>query len=186
MSARLQTLLDRRSAFLGFIQRRVSDRELAEDILQAAYLRALEHSDKLRDSDSIVAWFYALLRNAIVDLYRRHASESSALERLAVELGSDEPSTPDPSMHAFVCGCIEQVLPALRPAYADILREVDLNEEPLSEFAHRHQLTAGNAAVRAHRARLALRRELTRFCGSCSTHGCLDCKCKRPASPGTA
>lgn len=186
MSTPLQTLLDRRTAFLGFIQRRVADRELAEDILQAAYLRALEHTDGLRDSESIVAWFYTMLRNAIIDLYRSRASESSALERLAIELGPDEPSTPDPSVRDFVCGCIEQVLPALRPAYAEILRDVDLNEEPLSDFAHRHQLTAGNAAVRAHRARTALRHELARFCGSCSTHGCLDCQCKLPAPRGIA
>jgi RNA polymerase sigma-70 factor (ECF subfamily) len=31
--------------------------------------------------------------------------------------------------------------------------------------------------VRLHRARQALKRELERSCGTCATHGCLDCTC---------
>ena len=183
--ATLQSLLDRRAHFLAFVSRRVANRELAEDILQTAYMRALQHSSTLRLDESAVAWFYSVLRNAVVDYYRRDATETTAL----MQWGSDhgvigpnamEPATPDPSMRTFVCGCIQAVLPHLRPSYAELLREVDLAEQPLSQFAERHQLTPGNAAVRAHRARAALRTELARFCGACSLHACLDCVCKHP------
>jgi RNA polymerase sigma factor (sigma-70 family) len=179
----LQTLLDRRASFLAFVQRRVSDHSLAEDILQVAYMRALERSGNLREEESAVAWFYAVLRNAVIDHFRHRASESSAIDRWASELGLSseaEPAAADPSARTFICGCIEQVLPTLRPAYAEVLREVDLAEVPLAEFARRHKLKPGNAAVRAHRARAALRRELARTCGSCSVHACLNCVCKRP------
>ncbi|WP_255484333.1 sigma-70 family RNA polymerase sigma factor [Granulicella sp. 5B5] len=176
----LTTLLERRASFLGFVQRRVGDRALAEDILQAAYMRALEHMGSLREEQSATAWFYSVLRNAVIDHHRRSTTESGALSRLAVELGSEEPSTADPSTQKFVCGCIAHVLPMLRPAYAEVLREVDLDEASLGEYARRHGLSTGNAAVRAHRARAALRKELARFCGACSVHACLDCICKRP------
>jgi RNA polymerase sigma-70 factor (ECF subfamily) len=183
MSKTLDNLLDRRSAFLSFVQRRVGDRSLAEDILQSAYVRALENSGGLRQQESAVAWFYSILRNAVIDHFRSRASENSALERWAIELEHDAPqasqsSTPDAFAHDLVCGCIEHLLPTLRPAYAEVLREVDLDEQPLSSFAARHKLTAGNAAVRAHRARAALRRELARVCGACSLHACLNCTCK--------
>jgi RNA polymerase sigma-70 factor (ECF subfamily) len=178
----LQTLLDRHERFLAFVQNRVDDRSLAEDILQVAYMRALEQSGTLRQQESAVAWFYSVLRNAVVDHYRRRTSESAAMDRWVSELGlsgqDGEPSTADLPVHTFVCGCIEQVLPTLRPAYAEILRDVDLAGASLADFAHRHQLTPGNAAVRAHRARTALRRELARTCGACSVHACLDCVCK--------
>jgi len=181
--ATLQTLLDRRDSFLSFVNRRVNDRALAEDILQAAYLRAIERPGNLRtatEDPSAIAWFYKVLRNVVIDHYRHHASEASALGRFAVELG--DPFTPDPSTHTFICGCIDYLLPTLRPAYAEVLREVDLAEAPLTDYAQRHNLTPGNAAVRAHRARAALRRELARCCGACSLHACLDCDCKHPTA----
>lgn len=176
----LQTLLDRRERFLAFVQSRVDDRSLAEDILQVAYIRALEQSGTLRQDESAVAWFYTVLRNAVIDHYRHHTSEAAAMDRWVSELNltNTEPSTADIPARTFVCGCIEVVLPTLRPAYAEILREVDLADASLADFAHRHKLTPGNAAVRAHRARAALRRELARTCGACSVHACLDCVCK--------
>jgi RNA polymerase sigma-70 factor (ECF subfamily) len=179
----LQTLLDRRERFLAFVHNRVNDRSLAEDILQVAYMRALEQSGTLREQESAVAWFYSVLRNAVIDHYRRRTSETSAMDRWASELGltgpnATEPSTADLPARTFVCGCIEHVLPALRPTYAEVLREVDLADASLSDFARRHHLTPGNAAVRAHRARAALRSELARTCGACSIHTCLDCVCK--------
>ena len=183
----LQTLLDRRARFLAFVQNRVDDRSLAEDSLQAAYVRALEQSHTLREEESAVAWFYSVLRNAVIDHHRRNTSESSAMDRWASELGMTGPnatelSTPHSSTRTFICGCIEHVLPNLRPAYAEVLREVDLGESPLNDFARRHKLTPGNAAVRAHRARAALRTELARTCGACSIHACLDCVCKHPGA----
>jgi RNA polymerase sigma factor (sigma-70 family) len=176
-NAKLEDLLARRSRFLAFVARRVDDRALAEDILQAAYIRALERTDSLRDDESARAWFFAVLRNAIIDHYRRRRTESSALERWTQELA--QVATTSRETHDLVCHCIGYVLPSLRPAYAEVLREVDLNEEPLSAYAARHQLTPGNAAVRAHRARAALKRELARTCGACAEHKCMNCDCRR-------
>ncbi|MGZ7100373.1 MAG: RNA polymerase sigma factor, partial [Candidatus Angelobacter sp.] len=43
-------------------------------------------------------------------------------------------------------------------------------------------ITAENAAVRVHRARKALRRQVELPCGTCAEHGCLDCHCQRAGS----
>lgn len=183
----LETLLEHRASFLNFVDRRVGDRALAEDILQAAYMRALQTAKAentaaaLREEESAVAWFYKILRNAVIDHYRRKATETAAMDRWAKEFGEfgeEGPAVPEEARQ-FVCGCIERVLPQLRPAYAEVLRAVDLEEQPLTEFARRHELTPGNAAVRAHRARTALRTALAKFCGACSLHACLDCVCKQ-------
>lgn len=177
----LKALLDRRTRFLAFVEGRVRDRALAEDILQAAYMRALEKAPAMEE-ESAAAWFYSVLRHAVIDHYRRSSTEGAGRERWAREMGFDEgePAAPEGEARGLVCGCIEHVLPMLRPAYAEVLREVDMEEMPLAEYAKKHSLTAGNAAVRAHRARAALRKELARVCGVCSLHACLDCGCKRP------
>jgi RNA polymerase sigma factor (sigma-70 family) len=176
----LNSLLDLRHQFLGFVQRRVNDRATAEDILQSAFVRTLDSGSQLREDDSAVAWFYRILRNAIIDYYRRRATEGAALERWVQELETE--IQPDPFLHQTACQCIAGALDTLTPAYASLLREVDLAEATLSSYAHAHGITPGNAAVRAHRARAALRKQLTRSCGACATHGCLDCTCQTPAA----
>ena len=84
----LSTILEDRKQFLGFVQRRVSDPALAEDILQAAYMRALQHEGELAEEESVVAWFYRVLRNAVIDSYRRRSSEHKALEGWGREMES--------------------------------------------------------------------------------------------------
>jgi RNA polymerase sigma-70 factor (ECF subfamily) len=46
-------------------------------------------------------------------------------------------------------------------------------------FAAEHGITPTNASIRLLRARQALKKEVTRACGTCAEHGCVDCSCKR-------
>ena len=57
-------LLDNHARFLAFVERRVGSRDVAEDILQEAFVRSLGRTGALRSSDSVTAWFYRVLRNA--------------------------------------------------------------------------------------------------------------------------
>lgn len=178
--ATFASLLDLRRRFLAFLKRRVDNPANAEDILQAAYIRALEARGRLRDDQSAVAWFYRILRNAIIDHYRRRTSEGVALERWAKEL--ELAAAPEPQLEQTACQCIAGALDLITPAYADFLREVDLKGGSLAAYATAHRITSSNAAVRAHRARSALRRQLIRCCGVCAEHGCIECRCKATAA----
>ncbi len=71
--------------------------------------------------------------------------------------------------------------PDPRP-YASLLREVDLGETSLTAYAHSQNITPAMLLSRAHRARTALRKQLIRCCGTCATHGCLDCTCRATAA----
>jgi len=171
----INSLLDQRRQFLQFVERRVSTRATAEDIIQAAYIRAMEQAATLRSDESAVAWFYRILRNAVIDHYRHRAAEDRALEQwandLAIEAQFDSPT------QQIVCQCINNVLEKLKPAYTEIIREVDLTENTLESFAKKSGITPGNAAVRAHRARQALKKQLILTCRTCAKHGCIDCTC---------
>ena len=174
-SGPVASLLAQRQQFLRFVERRVSSPALAEDILQSAYMRALEHGAELRAQESSTAWFYRLLRNAVIDFYRRRTVEDRALEEWAREL--DMEVAPNDLTQDVVCGCIVGVLPSLKASYAEIVQKVDLEEEPLESFARRVGITVGNAGVRIHRARKALKQRLVEACGTCSLSGCLKCDC---------
>jgi RNA polymerase sigma-70 factor (ECF subfamily) len=166
-----------RKQFLHFLLRRVDSLATAEDILQSAYMRALEQSSTLRSEESAVAWFYRILRNAVIDHYRHRAAEDRALERWAQELAVE--TQPDPQTHQIVCECIGDVLSSMKPAYSEIIRDVDLQGSSLQTFAEKANVTAANTAVRVHRAHQALKKQLTLVCGTCAKHGCVDCNCTR-------
>jgi len=158
--------------FLAFLEARLPSRDIAEEVLQAAFARTLEKGGEIRDSESAVAWFYRLLRNSLTDYYRRRASEAKAREREA-----NEPPLEEEDLLAAVCACMATLLPNLKHEYADVLRRADLAETPIGQVASELGITTNNATVRLHRARQALKRELERSCGTCATHGCLDCLC---------
>jgi len=175
MAALEEQLFGARREFLGFVRRRVADPDLAEDILQDALLRAVQSADDLADEARLVPWFYRILRNAIVDAYRRGAVRQRHTTSLPDDFDlPDEPSEADAQR---LCECFRALIPTLKPEYAEVLEAVDLDEEPTEQVTARLGITANNLKVRRHRARQALRQRLEETCRVCSTHGCLDCTC---------
>ncbi len=175
---RVQALVDNHRAFLRFLERRVGSREEAEDILQDAFGRSLDRVEAIGDDESAVRWFYRVLRNAVVDHYRRQAAAGRAAEAAAREF--DETVAP-PELEREICGCVRQLAGTLKPEYAAALQQVDVEGVPVKAFAERTGISASNAGVRVFRAREALRKQVVTSCGTCAEHGCLDCTCGKPA-----
>jgi DNA-directed RNA polymerase specialized sigma24 family protein len=69
----------------------------------------------------------------------------------------------------------------LKPAHADLLRRVELQDESVTAAAHALGITSNHASVTLHRARAELRRKLETFCGACAEGACLDCDCDDPS-----
>lgn len=167
--------------FLAFVERRVGDRALAEEIVQDALVRSLEHLGEIRES--AIGWFYRVLRNAIIDRARREATQRTRLEALATEL---ETTQTDQELQDVVCRCVGVLAETLKPEYADALRRIDVDGMLVKDYAEQAGISASNAGVRVFRAREALRKQVARSCGTCATHGCLDCTCGGPAPHATA
>ncbi len=167
----VRDLLADREAFLSFVRSRVRSDADAEDIFQQSLIRAAEHADDVRDRDRTRAWFFQILRRALADHHAKWALRESKLALLANDVGD---ATPE---EVAVCACSLGQLDRIRPDYADILRRVDIADEPLASAADALGITVNNATVRLHRARKALRDQLREFCGTDSIRACLDCGC---------
>lgn len=167
-------MITQHERFLRFLASRVEDAATAEDILQAAYVKAMEHGSEIRDDESTVAWFYRILRNAVTDHYRRRASRAKVYEAFASEM----PETYEPEIKAAICECIGDVIATLKPEYRSAIEQVDLGEIPVESFAQSEQISPNNASVRLHRARKAVAQQLKTVCGACAEHKCLDCTCR--------
>ncbi len=173
----VRVLVDNHARFLSFLERRVGRREVAEEILQEAFVRGLDKGASLREAESVTAWFYRLLRNALVDHLRRRGTEERALQLAAHEPAEEEPA-PDEALMGTVCGCVRGLIETLKPEYAAAIRRVDLEGQSVQAFAAEAGISANNAGVRLHRAREALHKQLVKSCGTCTEHGCLECTCE--------
>ena len=160
--------------FLRFVERRIGNRALAEEIVQDAFVRSLDRGDEIRDS--VVGWFYRVLRNAVIDRQRRQAVADRRLDQFAAELESSGDGGEE--LTGVVCKCVGELAGTLKPEYADALRRIEVEGVAVKDYADAAGISASNAGVRIFRARDALRKQVARSCGTCAEHGCLDCSCK--------
>lgn len=176
-SHRLAAALDsQRSAFKAFLTARVGSEAEAEDILQNGLLKALRQAGDLQDESKLVAWFYQLLRNALVDHFRRRGAarrRDDLLGETTAALGENVAAAWQPHL----CDCLGGVIATLKPPHAELLRRVDLEGESVQIVARDLKLTPNHASVTLHRARKELRTRLENFCGDCAAGACLDCDC---------
>lgn len=175
------TLVANHREFLAFVEKRVGNRATAEEILQDAFVRSMDKLDTVRDT--AIGWFYRVLRNAIIDHHRRRAAAERRDEAYAREenlvVGND-----DAELQRVVCKCVAQIAETLKPEYAAALKRVEIDGVSVKDYADEAGISSNNAGVRIFRAREALRRQVARACGTCATHGCIDCTCGESATHG--
>jgi RNA polymerase sigma factor (sigma-70 family) len=175
--AALAELGRHRAQFVAFARRRVATDADAEDLVQQAFARAAERLGDLRDPQTARAWFFRVLRRLVIDQYARRAVRERKLEELGPSL---EVATPE---EAASCACALGLLETLRPEYADIVKRVDLHDQPVDQVAVALGISANNAGVRLHRARARLRADLQAMCGpgaAAARAPCGDCDCPPP------
>lgn len=159
--------------FLRFVERRIGSRALAEEIVQDAFVRSLDRGDEIRDS--VVGWFYRVLRNAVIDYQRRQTVADRRLDQFAAEL--DASGEADEELAKIACACVLKLADTLKPEYSDALRRIEVDQVAVKDYADANGISPNNAGVRIFRAREALRKQVARSCGTCAEHGCLDCTC---------
>ncbi len=174
------TLVANHREFLAFVQKRVGNAAVAEEILQDAFVRSIDKLDSVRET--AIGWFYRVLRNAIIDHHRRHAAAERRDEAYARE--EELAAERDDELHRVVCKCVAQLADTLKPEYATALRRVEVDGVSVKDYADEAGISSNNAGVRIFRAREALRKQVVRSCGTCATHGCLDCTCDQSPTHG--
>src|SRR5687768_7840099 len=179
----LDALLENHRAFLSYLERRVGDRALAEDILQDAFAKVVSRPEQAPSDEGIVPWFYRTLRNAAIDQFRRRGAADRAYEAFARELETHQ--TPTDDMETEICACVSRLANTLKPEYAEALQAVEVRGTPVKTFAEQHGLSASNAGVRIFRAREALKKRVMESCGTCAEHGCVDCTCRARSRHGS-
>jgi RNA polymerase sigma-70 factor (ECF subfamily) len=173
-------LVEHGDALYRYARSRVGDREMAEDLVQDAFLAALQSRDRFQGRATVRTWLLSILRHKILDHYRRVAASLPTVEL-------DPAGKPDPVINRYFSGkgfwknalaswkapgqavedrefwdvldrCLSRLPRSLSTVF--ILRERE--ELDNAELQRILAVSEGNLRVRLHRARLLLRECLER------------------------
>lgn len=141
---------------LKWVAVRTGDREVALDVVQETFARALQKAHRFRDrgDGSALPWLRAIARNLVLDWQRRGAVE----DRVRRELGlrADEHSDPGPVSHELASSLAR--LPA--DQRAAVAARVVLGAD-YDEIAALNGISRANARARVSRGLRSLRSHLS-------------------------
>ncbi|MGN6131203.1 MAG: RNA polymerase sigma factor [Nocardioidaceae bacterium] len=121
----------------------------AEDVVQEAFVRALDHASRFRRVDNPEAW----LRTVAVNLYRSRWRRLRRFARLAPQLADGAPATSQDGADRIALLAALRVLPA---AQREVIALHHLADLPVHEVAATLGVPAGTVKARLSRGRTAL------------------------------
>ncbi len=156
----------------SLVYRMVRDRELAEDLSQETFIKALNALDSYRPEYKFSSWIFKIANNAAIDQLRRreldtlslegspHAVTPEAVEATALQIGARGESALDAVASIELGGEIEKAIAQLRPEYRSCILLRHVEGYAYEEIAQILDLPLGTVKTYIHRARHELRRAL--------------------------
>lgn len=156
----------------SLLYRMVRDRELAEDLAQEAFIKALNAIESYRPEYKFSSWIFKIANNAAIDHLRRreldtlslegspHAETPEAVEATALQIGDRQESPLEAVEARELGGQIEQAIAQLRPEYRSCILLRHVEGRAYEEIAEILGLPLGTVKTYIHRARNELRQAL--------------------------
>ena len=160
-----------RSRLRGFIRRRVSRIEDAEDILQEVFYRLAEADKLIKPIDEIAAWLFTVTRNRITDYYRKKQpdllpkyfdeEESEAISGLE-GLFTDPDDNPEMLyLRSAVMEELAEALLELPEEQREVFEMTELQGMSFNEIAEKTRVPVNTLISRKHYAIKHLRNRLS-------------------------
>lgn len=153
----------------SLIYRMVRDRELAEDLAQETFVKALNAVESYRPEFKFSSWIFKIANNVAIDHLRRrelstlsldgspHAATPEAIQATALQLGDRQETALEELEARELGGEIEQAIGRLRPEYRACILMRHVEGRPYEEIATMLDLPLGTVKTYIHRARNELR-----------------------------
>jgi RNA polymerase sigma-70 factor, ECF subfamily len=153
----------------SLVLRMVRDRQLAEDLSQETFIKALNAIASYRPEYKFSSWIFKIANNAAIDHLRRrelntlsidgspNATSAEDIEATALQVG-DKAETPLAELEARELGtAIEKAIGQLRPEYRSCIMLRHVEGLAYEEIAQLLDLPLGTVKTYIHRARHELR-----------------------------
>ena len=153
----------------SLIYRMVRNRELAEDLAQETFIKALNALESYRPEYKFSSWLFKIANNAAIDHLRKreldtlslegspHADTPQLVEATALQIGEKAESALEAVEHKELGGEIERAIAKLRPEYRTCILLRHVEGRAYEEIAEILNLPLGTVKTYIHRARNELR-----------------------------
>jgi RNA polymerase sigma-70 factor, ECF subfamily len=155
--------LEHLDALFGYAMTLTRDRNVAEDLVQETYLRAVRAANQLSPESNIKSWLFVIMRNAWLNQLRHQRSGPRFVD---IEVESNTRSDLEASPHVVYLRKLERAqvqdaMERLPEAYREIVLLRDFEGFTYQEIATVLDCPAGTVMSRLARAREKLRQMLT-------------------------
>ena len=141
----------------AFIYTRIKEPQLAEDLLQDVFIKALAEGSRFCDLENTRAWLFRVLKNRLIDYQRTAKIYDDVPEHLAAEHKEEAAIT-------NLAVCLPVALNKMQSDDADIIQQCDLEGMTQADYAKHKQLSLSASKSRLQRARKRLKTELQNTC----------------------
>lgn len=135
--------------------RRIADHDIAEDLAQEVWLRALRGVVNLRDGAKLRPWLFGVAHHVAMDRLRRRYAEREVLGDVADEAAAEELESSEPLLRR-----LETQLAGLPLVERETLTLFYLEDLSLAQIAEIQATPVGTVKSRLFRARVMLRRSM--------------------------
>lgn len=143
----------------GFLLQRVSDEQIAEDLLQETFLRIHKGLSDVDDMKRITSWVFQIARNLVVDHYRSKSRVAAAMaDELEADTGEAE------NLNELVAGWLPVMIAQLPDAYREAVELYELKGIPQQQIAAQLGISLSGAKSRVQRGRAKLKALLLDCC----------------------
>lgn len=153
-------IVDSYYMYRGLACRSLRSFDEAEEVIQTFALKAIERTEQLRDVRAVRGWLRRIFQTTLIDYCRQRSGRKRREVPFDDQL-HDKPVETTASDVVDPAGVVIKLLPRLKPEYADIVHRIDLLDRSRSQTADELGISVNNLTVRLHRARAAVRTQLT-------------------------
>jgi RNA polymerase sigma factor (sigma-70 family) len=143
---------------LSYALSRVRDKEVAKDLVQESFLAALENVHTFKNKSSEKTWLVAILKNKIIDNYRKTASESRHLTLFNPPVCCEM----FPAQHELL-PLLDRAVQKLPELWQSVFNMKHVQDQPSAVICKKLNLTASNYWVISHRTKSKLRVSLINY-----------------------
>lgn len=144
-----------------FILKRVSDEQVADDLLQETFLRIHLKLGDIKSTERLTAWVFQIARNLVIDHYR---SQGRRPDLVADDIEYQRDIQEKENINELVSGWLPAMIESLPETYREALALYELQGVPQQEIADRLGISLSAAKSRVQRGREKLKAILLNCC----------------------
>lgn len=150
-----------RDQLWAFINKRVSNQEDVEEILQEVFIKAQTNVASLKETKKCIPWVYQITRNTIIDYYNKNKKNylNTEIAEELLDFSDNETINPEEIIQG-----LKPFVEALPGKYRDALLAIDLNGLSQKEYSEQQGISLSCTKSRVQRGRKMVKEMLMDCC----------------------